>query len=160
LTIILPILLAIAHAPIFGGAKPVPYNPNKLRFGEWGSLIVAIAGPLTNLLIAFVTFGIAVAAGYSFTSPNNTIVDLIIGLVISVNLGFFIFNMLPIPPLDGSRVLYALAPDFVRAIMDAMESFGILIIFALMMVAGPTFGIFISSALEWFINFFAMIFGI
>ena len=55
LTIILPVLLAIVGAPIFGGAKPVPFNPHQVRYGEWGAALVAVAGPLTNLLLAFVS---------------------------------------------------------------------------------------------------------
>src|SRR6476469_4685290 len=59
LTLLLPIMLAlIPGAPIFGGAKPVPFNPNRVRFEEWGAALVAFAGPLTNLILAFLFFGI------------------------------------------------------------------------------------------------------
>ena len=60
MTIALPLFLAVMGGPIFGGAKPVPFNPHKVRYGEWGAALVAIAGPLTNLLIAFVVFGVGV----------------------------------------------------------------------------------------------------
>ena len=63
MTIILPILLAVSGLPIFGGAKPVPFNPHNIRFGEWGAALVAIAGPLTNFIIAFVSFGVWALAG-------------------------------------------------------------------------------------------------
>src|SRR6478752_4718560 len=56
LTLILPLGLAIVGAPIFGGAKPVPFNPDRVRGGEWGAALIAVAGPLTNLLIAFIVF--------------------------------------------------------------------------------------------------------
>src|SRR5687768_7485872 len=63
LTIVLPLTLAIIGAPIFGGAKPVPFNPARVRYDEWGAALIAIAGPLTNLLIAFIAFGVWVVAG-------------------------------------------------------------------------------------------------
>ena len=64
MTILLPVMLAlIPGAPIFGGAKPVPFNPQNVRYGEWGAALVAIAGPLTNLLLAFFAFGIGVISG-------------------------------------------------------------------------------------------------
>jgi len=63
LTIILPVMLALVGAPIFGGAKPVPFNPQNVRWGEWGAALVALAGPLTNLVIAFVAFGIRQVIG-------------------------------------------------------------------------------------------------
>src|SRR4051812_24402323 len=67
LTLLLPLMLAIIGAPIFGGAKPVPFNPDRVRYDEWGAALVAIAGPFTNLLIAFVVFGIYVVGG----APQN-----------------------------------------------------------------------------------------
>ncbi|HEU4715599.1 MAG TPA: site-2 protease family protein, partial [Candidatus Saccharimonadales bacterium] len=114
LTLLLPVLLAVIGAPIFGGAKPVPFNPNRVRYDEWGAALVAIVGPLTNLLIAFVLFGIYVLVG----TPHEGIGALILITGVMVNLGFFVFNIIPIPPLDGSRVLYALAPEFARRAME------------------------------------------
>lgn len=124
LTILLPLLLAISGGPIFGGAKPVPFNPDRVRYDEWGSALVALAGPLTNLLLAFVTFGTAALIGL------ETAIGQVMITATVVNLGFFVFNMLPIPPLDGSRAFYALAPEFVRRGMEVIEQFGILVIFS------------------------------
>src|ERR1700757_31945 len=92
LTILLPVMLAIIGAPIFGGAKPVPFNPERVRDDEWGAALVAIAGPLTNFLIAFFTFGVATLLGYKvadFVSKDVTEMILTYGVI--VNLGFFIF---------------------------------------------------------------------
>lgn len=155
LTILLPIMLAIIGAPIFGGAKPVPFNPYNVRFGEWGAALVALAGPLTNFLISFLAFGIWVLAG----APDSGILGQIFIATISVNLGFFIFNMIPIPPLDGSRVLYALAPDFARRIMDVIERSGVIIIFAIVMFAGSAIGTFMLSAINFFWTLFSHIYG-
>ena len=156
LTILLPLMLAVSGAPIFGGAKPVPFNPNNVRWGEWGAALVALAGPITNFIIAFLLFGIWVLVG----TPNQQIIwGQILITAIQVNLGFFIFNMIPIPPLDGSRVLYALAPDFVRRLMEYMERFGILIVFGIILMAGSAFGVLITSAINFFLLLFSRLFG-
>jgi len=157
LTILMPLLLALSGMPIFGGAKPVPFNPQNLRFGEWGMAIVALAGPLTNLLIAFLSFGLWVLVGYFNQSP---LLMQIFAAMVSVNLGFFVFNMLPLPPLDGSRVLYVLAPEFVRRGMEFLERFGIMIVFIVLLISGSLLGDFMSSVINFFINIFAHIFGI
>ena len=159
LTIILPVMLAIVGAPIFGGARPVPFNPDRVKGGEWGAALVAIAGPLTNLLIAFIVFGIGVLSG--IITKDGVLMSLagqIIMTGISVNIGFFIFNMLPIPPLDGSRVLYALAPEFVRRGMEAVERMGIVVIFVLVMIAGSVIGPILSGAILWIWDAFSLIF--
>lgn len=156
LTILLPITLAIAGLPVFGGAKPVPYNPNNVRFGEWGAALIALVGPAANFLLAFVIFGISVLIGIS----GEDLLSEIIITAIWVNLGFFIFNMIPIPPLDGSRILYALAPDFARRIMEVMEQSGILVIFVIVMLAGSSIGVFMSNAISFFISVFSRIYGV
>lgn len=156
LTILLPVFLAIAGGPIFGGAKPVPFNPARVRYEEWGAALVALAGPLTNFLLAFVVFGIYVLLG----SPQSGLLAEIIVTFVYVNLGFFIFNMIPIPPLDGSRVLYALAPEFVRRGMEAIERFGIIFIFLIVLVASPLIGAFMVAAIRFFIDIFGFVFGI
>ena len=156
LTLLLPVMLALIGAPIFGGAKPVPFNPNRVRHGEWGSAMVAIAGPLTNLLIAFIVFGIYALSG----SPQEGIWAQVLVTAVMVNLGFFIFNSIPIPPLDGSRVLYALAPEFVRRGMEAIERFGILFIFAIVLIASPLIGSFMLTVMSFFLDLFSRIFGL
>lgn len=155
LTLLLPIMLAIVGAPIFGGAKPVPFNPSRLRYDEWGAALVAVAGPLTNLIIAFIFFGVYVLAGM----PAG-ISGAILTTAVIVNLGFFIFNILPIPPLDGSRVLYALAPDFVRRGMEAVERYGLILVFVLVLVAAPLLGQFMQQAVSFFIGVFTVIFRV
>jgi Zn-dependent protease len=156
LTIILPVMLAIAGGPIFGGAKPVPFNPQRVRYEEWGAALVALAGPLTNFVIAFVLFGIYALLG----TPATGIWSQVLSTAIAVNLGFFIFNMIPIPPLDGSRVLYALAPEFIRRGMEGIERFGIIFVFAIVLLAGPLLGAFMTGALGFFINIFSHIFAL
>lgn len=156
LTILLPVMLAIVGAPIFGGAKPVPFNPDRVRYDEWGAAMVAMAGPLTNLLIAFVIFGVYALLG----APQEGIGAQILVTAVTVNLGFFIFNSIPIPPLDGSRVLYALAPEFVRRGMEVVERFGIFVIFAIVLIASPIIREFMLGGMNFFIDLFSRIFGL
>lgn len=162
LTILLPLMLAITGAPIFGGAKPVPFNPNNLRFGEWGVALVAIAGPLVNLSIAFILFGASVVIGEPVgnAAALESFSGLILVLGVTVNLGFFVFNMIPIPPLDGSRVIYALAPEFVKRGMESIERFGIMIVFAIVLLAGSFISSFMSGAIKFFLDLFTNIFAI
>lgn len=155
LTILLPITMALMGGPIFGGAKPVPINFNKVRWDEWGVAIVALAGPVTNFLVAFLAYGVWVLSG----QPSSGVGGAVFMSIISVNLGFFVFNIIPIPPLDGSRVLYALAPEFARRAMEYIERLGVAVIFILILVAGSSFGLFISGAIQFFINVFARVFG-
>lgn len=156
LTIILPVLLAISGAPIFGGAKPVPFNPTRVRYGEWGAALVAVVGPLTNFALAFIFFGIFALTG----ADGNSQLGAILLTAVFVNLGFFIFNMLPIPPLDGSRVLYAFAPDFIRVGMQALERMGLIIIFAIVLLGSSVLGAFLTQAMGAIISLFARIFGL
>jgi Zn-dependent protease len=156
LTLLLPIFLALVGAPIFGGAKPVPFNPDRVKYDEWGAALVAIAGPLTNLIIAFVFFGIYALIG----APTSGLAALILTTVVLVNLGFFVFNIIPIPPLDGSRVLYALAPEFARRGMEAIERYGIIFIFLIVMLASSVIGAYMLVAVSFFIDIFGRIFGV
>lgn len=156
LTIILPLGLALIGAPIFGGAKPVPFNPDRVRGGDWGAALVALGGPLTNFLFAFVSFGIWTVLG----TPTTGIEAQILTAFIGINLGFFVFNMLPLPPLDGSRVIYALAPEFVRTGMRWIERYGLIFIFALVLVASGPIATFMQAAISFFIDVFSAIFRV
>lgn len=156
LTIVLPLLLAFSGGPIFGGAKPVPFNPARVKYDEWGAALVALAGPLTNLVIAFVVFGIYAVSG----APQTGIIAQIVLLTVTVNLGFFVFNMIPLPPLDGSRVLYALAPEFVRRGMEQMERYGLIVVFLLILVASPFIATYMNGAIHFFLSLFSHIFGV
>lgn len=164
LTIALPAMLVILNGvthstPIFGGAKPVPFRPDKVKGGEWGAALVGVAGPLTNLVLAFLFFLIAYFSGH-LTIANDTIrvtdgiMSMFLSAGIMVNLGFFAFNMLPIPPLDGSRLLYALAPEPVQKVMQAIENMGIVVVFAIVLLASS----FISGVLGIVIAFILKLF--
>ena len=162
MTILLPLMMAFMGGPIFGGAKPVPFNPNNLRYGEWGAALVAIAGPLTNFLLAFFAFGIGVVSGVITEGGliQTSVVGNIFSTFIMVNLGFFLFNILPIPPLDGSRVLYALAPEGARRVMEQIERYGIILIFALVLLGSSVIGTLMSTGMNGVLKLFMAIFGV
>lgn len=139
LTIILPALLVLTNAagmntPIFGGAKPVPIDSRRLKGGEWGMALVGIAGPLTNLVLAFICYALYILL------PSSDWLRLILYYGTMVNLGFFAFNILPLPPLDGSRVLYAVAPEGAQRVMEKMERVGLVFVFLIVMLASPIIG--------------------
>ena len=91
---------------------------------------------------------------------QNTLVGQIISLVVLVNLGFFVFNMLPLPPLDGSRVLYALAPEGVRRGMEWIERYGVMVVFIIIMIGQAVIGRIMTFATNGIIQFFCVIFGV
>ena len=162
MTILLPLIMVVLHAPVFGGAKPVPFNPNRVRFGDWGAALVALSGPITNLVIAFIAFGVGVFSGVinNAGAVQPTIFGLIISTAVSVNLGFFVFNMLPIPPLDGSRVLYAVAPDGVRGVMQKIEQNGVLLVMIIVVLFSDVIGQVMSGCIRAILRVFMNIFGV
>lgn len=159
LTILLPLTLAVIGAPIFGGAKPVPFNPDRVRGDEWGVAAVALAGPFTNLFIAFVLFGIGTIAGFSMADFSYvSLLEMVLTYGVFINLGFFVFNMIPLPPLDGSRVIYALAPEFVRRGMELIEQYGLIFVFAIVLLASSYIGSFMITAIQAIVDIFSKIF--
>lgn len=138
LTILLPLSLIFFNAaslsshnvPVFGAAKPVPFNPNRVKWDEFGAALVGVAGPLTNLALAIITAGILRLTG----DTGSMVVDFLL-VFLQVNVGFFVFNMIPFPPLDGSRLLYALAPEPVREVMRQIEGFGLMGIFVFLFLS-------------------------
>ncbi|MEO6513177.1 MAG: site-2 protease family protein [Candidatus Saccharimonadales bacterium] len=137
-TIVLPIItLLIFHAPILA-AKPVPFNPSRVKYEEFGAAMIAAAGPLTNLLLA------AIGGVLARLFVGNPDVFNVLTIFVSLNVGLFVFNLIPIPPLDGSRVLYAFAPDGLRGLMEQLEQYGIFIVFALVLFVPAFTGILIN----------------
>lgn len=115
-TVILPALLMFMHMPMFGYAKPVPYNPRYFKDPRKGDLITGLAGPAANLLLAFLGAGIAWALlGTALTGAiRNPVFEwfylMYLPLFTLVNLFLMFFNLLPIPPLDGSSIFAILIP--------------------------------------------------
>ena len=155
-TILVPVVLAVIGAPLFGWAKPVPINPRNFRNPFKGMLFVALAGPGTNVVLAL---GAAVVGHLLLllvpdtlnlatpTFATNVVVALfsLLGYVVLYNLFLATLNMIPIPPLDGSRVLTYFLPTEGRRIMLSLERYGFFI-FAGLLYLGVFDGAF--SALQ------------
>jgi Zn-dependent protease len=155
-SILIPGLLILTRSPfLIGWAKPVPYNPYNLRNQKWGPAIVGVAGPASNLCIAL-AFGLWLRAAnigiFSFI-PIGTLQEFayIAMLITSINIFLAIFNLVPIPPLDGSKVLFAVAPYRWARQLAQFEAMGwiflIVFIFAFSWILVP-----ISSAIFYLIT--------
>ncbi|MCL2280964.1 site-2 protease family protein [Candidatus Saccharibacteria bacterium] len=169
LTLLLPVMMVIAGGfvhgmPVFGGAKPVPFRPDRVKGGEWGAALIGIVGPLTNLVLAFICFMIAWFSGVLAVQGGELyyaggIMAQILTAGIMVNLGFFAFNILPIPPLDGSRLLYAVAPSGVQRAMAVIENAGLLVVFAVVLILSQPLSYVLGAIINAILKFFVMIFG-
>ena len=141
MTIILPGMCALLGAPIFGGAKPVPVNMHRLR-NPWVDMgVVAFAGPLSNLLLACLFFGLwhfFVLTGYyngAEATASLRYADLLPRVMwasMNFNVLLFVFNLIPIPPLDGSRIMANLLPITLRESYVRISGWGLLIVFMLL----------------------------
>lgn len=132
-TILLPIVLILLHLPPILAAKPVPFNPDRVRFDEFGSALVGLAGPLSNLVLAILS-----AVSLNVVSPDfGSLARDFLLIFMQLNVALFVFNMLPLPPLDGSRVLYAFAPEPLQKAMLQIEQFGLFAILAILFLLLP-----------------------
>lgn len=156
MSILVPVVLYLLRAPVFGGAKPVPINFHNLKWREWGMALVAIAGPLTNFLLAFFAFLIGHFSGLLYSAELS---QFIFSEIIFINLGFMLFNLIPIPPLDGSRVLYVVSPDSVRIILSQMERYGFIIVYALIFLFGEIFSNLMVNGMQGILQFFYFVVG-
>ncbi|MDD5043605.1 MAG: site-2 protease family protein [Patescibacteria group bacterium] len=122
-TFILPIILLLLSGGsfVFAYAKPVPFNPYNLKYPKWGPALVAIAGPLANLLVAIV-FGLLVR----FYPMNNF--SLVLSVIVYANILLAVFNLVPLPPLDGSKILYVLLPSQWAERLYSLERYGMIIV--------------------------------
>ena len=128
-SLLLPLMLALLHAPVIGWAKPVPYDPRNLKNPKKESGLIALAGPLSNLLVAAV-FGIIVRSMVLFgpLSATSQIMLVLFNVVILLNIALALFNLIPIPPLDGSGILFSLLPQSFRGVELFMRQYGFFIL--------------------------------
>lgn len=151
-SVLIPALLLLSNAGfLFGWAKPVPYNPYNLKNQKWGEALVAAAGPATNILLALifsVLIRLADPLGLSASFVS------LAGYIVFINILLAFFNMIPVPPLDGSKILGALLPYGAamryRELMANIERFGflftIVFIFIIIQFVWP----YLFSAVIWF----------
>lgn len=119
-SVIIPLLLALSPSPfIIGWAKPVPYNPFNLRDQRWGEAIVAAAGPLTNLAIALI-FGLGLRFAIAGGLADDSMI-LVTSFIVFINILLGIFNLIPFPSFDGSKVLKAFLPSGARFQFEKFE---------------------------------------
>lgn len=125
-SIIIPLLLLISNTGfIIGWAKPVPYNPYNLRDQKNGEMLVALAGPASNLLLALI-FGIIIRILLIQGVAINSSIVIFFGIIVLYNILLAIFNLVPIPPLDGSKILFHFLPYSMHSVREIMERNGIL----------------------------------
>lgn len=131
-TIIIPFLLILSNAGfVFGWAKPVPVNYYNLKYGKWGPILVALAGPVTNFLI------VVICGAFVRLLPTGTALPYLFVMIGLVNAFLMLFNLIPIPPLDGSHVLLTFLerrPDITRV----LQQYGMFILIGIMFLA-PNF---------------------
>jgi Zn-dependent protease len=142
MTIVLPLLLALAHAPIFGGAKPVPVNPRNYRNFKKGDIIVSLAGVVTNLIIAVLCVPLfmlvyAIGSRVNALSGPASIFQIMLMFGIQLNIILAAFNLIPLPPLDGSHVMKYLLPPAWSLSYQRLSRYGLVLLFLLISFGRP-----------------------
>ena len=136
-TVILPLILAISHAPMFGWAKPVPVNYAKLRHPRRDMILVALAGPGMNLLLALIGVMLLAATLAISSDPNSVATRLIAANALNfvlINIFLGVFNLLPIPPFDGGHVVEGLLPRSLATPFRNIGRFSLLVFIVLLLV--------------------------
>jgi Zn-dependent protease len=145
MSLLVPALCMLSGAPIFGGAKPVPVNPWYFRHPSRDMALVAAAGPISNLLLAFVA---GLLMNTFFEGRPEGVLGQALTYLFMINLVLAAFNLLPIPPLDGSRIVAHLLKGELAERYRSLDRFGLLIIMAVIIFfRGPLY-----SYLSWFMG--------
>lgn len=155
-TVILPLIMMISNVPMFGWAKPVPFNPRNLHNVRRDPVLIALAGPLSNLLMALcgalILRILVTTANYFPDAPALEILFTLFVNLVLINLLLMLFNVIPVPPLDGHYVLNYFLPPNGQRVLDQIGPFGILIAIFLarpwLSFALPK----VMGALEWFVT--------
>ena len=157
MSVLLPLLLIISGSPvIFGAAKPVPVDPFNLKEGRKDIALVSLAGPLTNVVLAIIGAFLIKAIYFFIHIPSENIkpeifVLFILGIIVRLNLLLAIFNLIPIPPLDGSKVFALILPEKEARVYLSISGIGIFIIFFLLLfpIGGFSLGELIFNLLSF-----------
>lgn len=118
----------------FGWGKPVPFNANRLKNPKWGSAIIGLAGPFSNLIMAIISVLVIYALNATVGINPNSLLAVFLIFLYQFNVILMIFNLIPIPPLDGSKLLFALIPDKYSALKQSLAINGPMILILLIIV--------------------------
>lgn len=140
----------------FGWGKPVPVNTYNLKWHRWGEAIVSLAGPVSNFLSVFL-FILVYYAVSQFLPPEN-LLFIFLQSLISINLILGVFNLIPIPPLDGSKILFAFLPDKYNEFKRKLSVNGIWILLILLLVDSFTNLNIFGRIIGWFLNLIGLLF--
>src|SRR5436189_1075226 len=130
----------LASIPLIGWGKPTPVNPRKWTNYKIGNVTVSVAGVIANLIlltIGFIAAKVMISQGFDigdFFGQSNNPFAILVGYVITLNLSLFVFNLLPFPPLDGSKILQTFLPESAEPIFNLLEQYGFLILMALIYI--------------------------
>lgn len=152
-TLLFPAIAISTGAPLFGWAKPVPVNMHNLAAPRRDFALVALAGPVSNIVLAFLATLLMGVLGLTPMPIGRMDPSSLLTGVVLLNVTLAVFNMIPVPPLDGGNVLAGLAPESVARTIDMLRPYGFLILYAMLFtgILGTVFGPISDYVLSWFL---------
>jgi Zn-dependent protease len=160
-TVLLPLLAIVTGFPIIGWAKPVPYNPYNLRNQKWGPIMVGLAGPFANFMLALIFLTSLRFMTFSFNLSSENLVVMFFTLLAEINIVLGIFNLIPVPPLDGSHLLDSMLdkPQY-RELRFTLQTRGpqilMILVFLDFLTGSHVFGTIFTGAVNWAFGLFGL----
>ena len=150
-----PIGLVVLLIARFGWAKPVVINPHNFRDRKKGEILVALAGPAMNFLLAFLSLGVMIFLTHRMQTEMSYGLRAVLWLIVVYNINFGIFNMIPLPPLDGSRILMAVLPYEMQYRFAALERYSMIIF--IIFIATPILGYILVPIAQFLLGLFSSV---
>ena len=148
-----PIGIVVLLIARFGWAKPVVINPHNFRDRKKGEILVALAGPAMNFLLAFLSLGVMIFLTHRMRMEMSYGLRAVLWLIVVYNINFGIFNMIPLPPLDGSRILMAVLPYEMQYRFAALERYSMIIF--IIFIATPILGYILVPIAQFLLSLFS-----